>query len=139
VLPRGSELALVEIGAHCRGSVFLDARSLVTPALVAALTRLADAVPGYHFGRIDLRVPSAEQLCRGVGIQVLELNGVAAESAHIYNPDTPLLDGYRAMFRQWALAFEIGAANARAGAPVTSAPQLLARFRADQARAKQWF
>lgn len=133
------QVPLVEIGAHCRGSLFLDATQLATPALVATLTRLADAVPGYAFGRLDLRVPSAAHLQRGEGLRVLELNGVTAESAHIYHPDTPLLDGYRAMFRQWSLAFEIGAAQAHLGAKVTGPFELLRLFREDLARGRQWF
>ena len=135
----GERITLVEIGAHCRGSLFLDATALTTPALVATLTRLTDAVPGYGFGRIDLRCPSAASLQRGEGLRVLELNGVTAESAHIYHPDTPLLDGYRAMFQQWSLAFAIGAAQAREGAAVTSPLTLWRLFREDLKRGEQWF
>lgn len=135
----GERVALVEIGAHCRGSCFLDARGLVTPALIDTLAQLLDAVPGYHFGRLDLRVPGGEAaLRRGEGLQVLELNGVAAESAHIYQPGFPLWEGYRAMFRQWSLAFAIGAEQARRGAPVTGAFELLRRFREDLRRGTLW-
>ncbi|MDO9451324.1 MAG: hypothetical protein Q7J29_00530 [Stagnimonas sp.] len=136
---KAERVVLVEIGAHCRGSLFLDATALCTPALVATLTRLTDAVPGYGFGRIDLRIPSLEHLQRGEGLRVLELNGVTAESAHIYHPDTPVLDGYRAMFKQWALAFSIGAAHARQGATVTSPLALWRLFREDLKRGAQWF
>ncbi len=135
----GEPVALVEIGAHCRGSLFLDATGLTTPALIASLTRLIEAVPGYAFGRLDLRVPSAEHLQRGDGLKVLELNGVTAESAHIYHPDTALLDGYRAMFRQWALAFEIGVQQAKRGAAITGPWALLKLFREDLRRGQQWF
>jgi len=135
----GETVVLVEIGAHCRGSLFLDASALASPALVATLTRLSDAVPGYGFGRIDLRCPSAAHLQRGEGLQVLELNGVTAESAHIYHPDTSLLTGYRAMFKQWALAFSIGAAQARRGAAVTSPLKLWQLWRQDLQRGAQWF
>ena len=135
----GEALVLVEIGAHSRGSLFLDVRSLASADLAATLTRLTDAVPGYAFGRIDLRVPSAAHLRRGEGLKVLELNGVGAESAHIYDPDTPLLDGYRTMLRQWSLAFAIGAAQARRGAQVTGLMRLLCLARQDRARSRQWF
>ncbi|WP_428309935.1 hypothetical protein [Hydrocarboniphaga sp.] len=135
----GQRITLVEIGSHCRGSLFLDAGALCTPALIATLTRLADAVPGYCFGRLDLRAPSADHLQRGVGLQVMELNGVTAESAHIYQPGTPLIDGYRAMFRQWSLAFAIGRANASRGAKVTSPMDLLRLFLADRQRDTKWF
>ena len=132
-------IKLVEIGAHCRGSLFLDAREHTTPELVATLGRLLDAVPGYAFGRMDIRVPSIQDFRQGRGIKVLELNGVSAESAHIYHPGTPLLDGYRAMFRQWAIAFDIGAAYAKSGVPTTSAFQLLTQFRQDLRRNETWF
>ncbi len=132
-------IQLVEIGAHCRGSVFLDANHLATPELVHTLTRFLDALPGYAFGRIDLRVPSIEDFQNGQGLQVLEVNGVSAESAHIYHPGTPLWVGYRAMFRQWSLAFDIGAAHARAGAPTTSPWTLLRALREDQRRSEVWF
>lgn len=136
---QGEVVKLVEIGAHCRGSLFLDAGEHATPELVATLTRLLDAVPGYAFGRMDLRVPSVAHFRRGEGLQVLELNGVSAESAHIYHPGTPLLAGYRAMFHQWSTAFAIGAAYARQGVPTTSALELLRQFRQDLRRGETWF
>ena len=135
----GEVIKLVEIGAHCRGSLFLDARQHATPELVATLGRLLDAVPGYAFGRMDVRVPSIEDFRQGAGIKVLELNGVSAESAHIYHPGTPLLDGYRAMFRQWSTAFDIGTAYAKSGVATTSAFQLLRQFRQDLQRNETWF
>ena len=96
----GEMVTRVEIRAHGRGSLFLDGSERLTDALVTKLTQLIDAVPGYAFGRIDLRVRSIADFRQGKGLQVLELNGVSAESAHIYHPGTPLPDGYRAMFRQ---------------------------------------
>jgi len=135
----GETIKLVEIGAHCRGSLFLDASEHATPELIATLTRLLNAVPGYAFGRMDLRVPSLAHLRRGEGLQVLELNGVSAESAHIYHPDTPLLDGYRAMFHQWSTAFAIGHAYERQGVRTTTAWALLRQFRDDLRRGETWF
>lgn len=139
-VPRAQEaVKLVEIGAHCRGSLFLDGSQHATPQLIATLTRLLDAVPGYAFGRMDLRVPSVAHFRAGQGLQVLELNGVSAESAHIYHPGTPLLKGYRAMFNQWSTAFAIGHAYVRQGVATTSAWSLLRQFRQDLQRGETWF
>ena len=135
----GEVIKLVEIGAHCRGSLFLDAREHATPELVATLGRLLDAVPGYAFGRVDVRAPNIHDFRQGQGIKVLELNGVSAESAHIYHPGTALLDGYRAMFHQWSVAFEVGSAYANAGVATTSAFQLLRQFRQDLRCNETWF
>jgi len=65
--------------------------------------------------------------------------GVPAESPHAHHPGTPLLDGYRAMFHQWSIAFEIGTAYARSGVATTSAVQLLRQFRQDLRRSETWF
>lgn len=135
----GEVVTLVEIGAHCRGSLFLDARHLASEALREAMTEILDAVPGYHFGRLDLRCPDPASLVAGRELRVLEMNGVTAESAHIYHPGTPLLDGWRAMIRQWRIAIEIGEANAARGAPTISLVALLELWRADQARGARWF
>jgi hypothetical protein len=54
----------------------------------------------------------------------VELNGAAAESTNIYDPDGSLLSAYRWLFRQWSIAFAIGDANRRAGAQVTSISRL---------------
>jgi hypothetical protein len=135
----GETVPLVEIGAHCRGALFRDASPLATPALCEVVARVFAALPGYHFGRLDLRCPSAEALARGEGIRILEVNGVSAEAAHIYEPGTPLWRGYASMLRQWRIAFEIGAANMRAGAPTLTIREFFDRVFEDRRRGQSWF
>ena len=135
----GEAVPLIEIGAHCRGSLFRDASALATPELRAAIERLFAALPGYHFGRLDLRCPSPGALGRGEGIRILEVNGVSAEAAHIYEPGTPLWQGYASMLKQWRIAFDIGKANERAGAPTLTLAEFFQRVRDDQLRGRDWF
>jgi hypothetical protein len=73
---------------------------------------------GFYFGRFDVRAASADAFARGE-FTVIELNGVTSEPTHIYDPAVSVFGAYRALFDQWSTAFAIGAANARAGAPVT--------------------
>lgn len=74
----------------------------------------------FHFGRLDVRFETIEQLRDGKGFKVVEVNGAGAEAVHIWDPDFPVLEGYRTLFRQQALMFAIGAANrARGVAPMT--------------------
>ncbi len=112
----GERVQLVEIGSHCRGAIFADGARLITPALEETMERIARSHAGFFFGRFDLRAPSAEHMRRGEGLRVLELNGVAGEPAHIYDPAVNLLDAYRALFRHWRLAFLIGCRNVERGA-----------------------
>lgn len=125
----GQRVQLAEIGNHCRGTIFLDGGHLLTPALAAAIERIARACAGFHFGRFDLRAPSVEDFRRGVGLKVLELNGATSEATHIYDPRYGLLRAWATLVRQWALLFEIGAANMRAGHPTVGPLELWRAWR----------
>ncbi len=82
-------------------------------------------VPGFHFGRFDVRASSGAELARG-RFTILELNGVTSEAAHVYDPRYGLCAAWRVLLAQWRLAYAIGAANARAGARVSSLAELRA-------------
>jgi membrane protein DedA with SNARE-associated domain len=125
---------LVEIGNHCRGTVFLDAREHRTAELEAAIEALARTFQGFYFGRFDLRVPSVEQFRAGLELTILELNGVTSEATHIYAPGASLLAAYRTLFEQWRLAFAIGAANVALGASATGLGALVRLLRNRSAR-----
>jgi hypothetical protein len=111
----GERVALVEIGSHCRGSIFLDGSHLKTGALESAIDAAAKEHPGFCLGRFDLRAASIEDFQAG-RFAILELNGVAGEATHVYDPKVTLLEAYRVIFRQWRAAFEIGALNRKQGA-----------------------
>jgi hypothetical protein len=114
IIPKGVVVPLVEIGSHCRGAVFEDGSSLITPALSQRIDRLSFSHPGFYLGRYDIRAESEEALSRG-DFKVIELNGVAAEPTHVYDPAIGLLETYRTMARHWRMAFEIGALNRAQG------------------------
>jgi membrane protein DedA with SNARE-associated domain len=110
----GALVPLAELGSHCRGAVFLNGATLETAALRSAVDAVARRFSSFYIGRFDVRSESVEQLQRG-RFEVLELNGVSAEATHIYDPSVTLLEAYRALFRQWRIAFEIGALNRQLG------------------------
>jgi hypothetical protein len=112
---QGEAIRLVFVGNHCKGSIFQDGGELVTPALTAAIERLARALPEFYFGRIDVRFDSIASLRRGAGFRVIEINGVGSEATHIWDPRTRLLDAWRTQFFHYGSAFRIGAANRRRG------------------------
>jgi hypothetical protein len=128
---------LVEIGSHCRGSIFLDGLHLLTEDLTGAVDRISRRLPGFYFGRFDVRAKSEEALRRGE-FKVLELNGVTSEATHIYDPAVSLWAAYAALFQQWRIAFEIGAGNRACGVKPASLGELLGliweRFRGHPAR-----
>lgn len=125
-VPAAGERFLLSIaGNHCRGTMFLDGAALVTDALERRIDEIARACPGFFFGRFDLRYTSEQELARGEGFRIVELNGVLSESTNIYDPSWSLFRGLRTLAAQWTHAFEIGAANARLGASVPRALDLV--------------
>jgi len=125
-VPRLGELVqLVEIGNHARGCIFLDGARVRTPALEDAIDRISKGIEGFYFGRYDVRTPSDRDLMEGRNFKIIELNGVTSEATHIYDPQYGLGTAYRTLFRQWQMAFEIGALNRGRGVRAASPWHLL--------------
>lgn len=121
----GETVRLTALGSHKQGTLFIDHTSSATPELAAALTAIADALPGFHFGRFDIKAPSLNALLRAESLKILELNGVTSEPIHIFEPYHSLRRGYRTMFELWRIAFAIGAFHRRAGLQPPSWRELL--------------
>ncbi len=112
----GEQVALVEMGVHSRGALFLDGSGFHTEALERTIDGISRSFDGFFFGRYDVRAPSHDAFRRGEGLKILELNGVTSEATHIYDPKNSFLDATHLLRRQWTLAFEIGAQNRARGA-----------------------
>jgi hypothetical protein len=82
----GETIELVNIGNHCLGTKFLDANHLITNELTQLFDSISQSIPGFYFGRYDLRCRSVEDLYEGRNIRIMELNGAGAEPGHIYQP-----------------------------------------------------
>jgi hypothetical protein len=106
---------LLFAGNHCKGSIFTNGASDITHALSTTIHQIMSDVPGFHFGRIDVRYQSIASLRRGTGLRIIEINGVGSEATHIWDPSTRLRDAYRTQFEHYRQAFEIGASQRAAG------------------------
>lgn len=117
---QGEQSQIIDIGTHSRGAIFLDGSRLKTDKLTQKINEICYGFEGFYFGRFDIRADSLEDLMNGENFKIIELNGVTSESTNIYDPKYNLLDAYRILFRQWRIAFEIGAENHKQGAETTS-------------------
>jgi membrane protein DedA with SNARE-associated domain len=121
----GEAVHLGIAGNHVQGTMFLDGRSLVTPALERRIDEIAQRIRGFYIGRFDVRYADVERFRAGKDLAIVELNGVTSESTHIYDPSYSLLHAWRVLCDQWTLVFEIGAANRALGHEPTSGRRLL--------------
>ena len=93
------------------GSVYRDARHLITTALSERIDEISRDIEGFYFGRFDVRFRSVDELLAGRDFSIIELNGAGAEVLHIWDGRVRTLDAYRTLWRQYREAFEIGAIN----------------------------
>lgn len=106
ILEVGEKLLLEPIGNHCRGTKFVNANSIIDEKLTQYFKELTESVPGFYYGRFDIKAPSVEALCQGE-FKVLELNGASAEPGHIYDPKYKLKQAYKDLFWHWKKMSEI--------------------------------
>ncbi len=131
VIPNGETVELVSIGNHCLGTKFLNANHLITERLNASFDSISKQIPGFFFGRYDLRAASEADLEAG-RVVVLELNGCGAEPAHIYQPGFSLWEGLRVLFQHWSDIYRVSRENHQRGTPYIGfleARQIYRRFK----------
>src|SRR5262249_49783444 len=65
VLPAGNEKILVPFGNHARGSKFLDSSYKTDDALTKTIDAICKQVPGFFYGRLDIKFSSWGELKQG--------------------------------------------------------------------------
>lgn len=115
VLPDGTAFRLAFAGSHSRGAIFRNGNHLITPEMSERFDAIARSIPEFWFGRFDVRFAEIDDLRRGEGFTIVEVNGAGAESTHIWDSRTTLRAAYAALFRQYAALWRIGAHNRRRG------------------------
>ncbi|MBK8956732.1 MAG: D-alanine--D-alanine ligase [Saprospiraceae bacterium] len=86
-------------GNHCRGALFLDQSHRITEKMVLQLDAICSQIPGFFYGRLDIKFNSWEEFEAGQKFQIIELNGALSEPAHMYDPRHSYIKGQREIFR----------------------------------------
>lgn len=127
IIPADEPYRLVFSASHCRGAVFRDGKDYIDKRLVKALDRVFDDIPGYYYGRLDIKFRDLESLQAGYDFEIIEINGASSESINIWDRDARLGDAFAALLQQYNTLFKLGAANRRRG---HKTPGLMALIRA---------
>lgn len=114
VLEKGEKLRFHTMGNHSKGCTFLDGRHLKSDRLLEIFDRLQEQLPGVNYARYDIKCDSWEQLLEG-RFQILEINGVKSEPAHIYQPGYSYFRGQSDIFWHWRKVYQIALELRRQG------------------------
>jgi len=115
VLPAGEPYRLVFSASHCRGAVFRDGGQYIDARLTAALDRIFDDIPGFHYGRLDIKFRDLDALMAGQDFAIIEINGASSESINIWDRNASLFDAFKTLLQQYRTLFKLGDANRRRG------------------------
>jgi len=127
-IPEKDEVVLLEpIGNHCRGTSFINGNHLINQKLNEVFDTVSSQIPGFYYGRYDLRVKSLNDLYDGKNIQIMELNGLTADAAHIFDPSYRLRDAYKTQVKQCRLSYSIAKHNLKNGVVPTPLRELISK------------
>jgi hypothetical protein len=132
VLADNQESILVPYGNHVRGAMFLDDSHLIDEGLIKMMDSLCKQIPGFYFGRLDIRYNNWEELKAGTKFSLIELNGAGSEPTHIYDPKHSLFYAWKEIIRHWYILWKISRQNHRRGYPYLSLKEGIAMFKADK-------
>lgn len=122
----GERVSLGVIGNHSKGTRFISGNHLIDKQLIETFDKIADQIPGFHYGRFDIKSNSWEQLKKGADITILEINGTCAEPTHIYDPEkSTYFKALQGIFWHWWLVQKIAVANHRLGTPYLPTIEML--------------
>ena len=115
VIPDGEPFRLIFAASHSRGAVFRDANHLINDRLRQSLDRIFDDIPGFHYGRLDIKFSSVERLRQGLEFEIVEINGASSESIHIWDRGTSFSHAISTLLQQYSTLFKLGHANRQSG------------------------
>ncbi|MGC4034622.1 MAG: hypothetical protein QM764_01585 [Chitinophagaceae bacterium] len=115
ILAKGENEVLVPYGNHARGSKFLDFSDRIDEELISVINEICLQVPEFHYGRIDLRYNTWEEVKAKKNFSIIELNGAGSEPTHMYDPKHSLFFAWKEIIRHWIILWKISRLNHRRG------------------------
>lgn len=112
-IPQKNErVRLTFAGNHSKGTIFRNGNDQITPAMEKMFDTMSQKIPGFYFGRYDIRFDDFSRLQAGKSdFTILEINGSGAEVTHIWDARTSLWQAWRDVIGQYYLVYKIGATN----------------------------
>lgn len=111
VLAKEENYLLVPYGNHSRGAKFLDLSKLIEPELTTTIDTLCKQIPGFYFGRMDIKYQSWEELIKGKQFSIIELNGAGSEPTHIYDPKHSVFYAWKEIIRHLHILVKVSSLN----------------------------
>jgi hypothetical protein len=113
ILAKGVSYVLVPYGNHARGARFINLNHKITDVLTRTIDKVCQQIPGFYYGRMDIKFNSWEEMSEGKNISIIELNGAGSEPTHIYDPACSIFYAWKEIHKHWHLLYTISTLNVR--------------------------
>ena len=104
-----------------------DCKELITAKLSQSVDKIFNDIPGYYYGRLDIKFQDVENLKDGRNYDILEINGASSESINIWDRNASFFSVIRTLLQQYHTLFKIGNENRQRG---YKTPGLFALYKA---------
>lgn len=112
ILEKNNEFQLSVVGNHCKGTQFINGNHLISNELTMAFDKLNAKIPGWFYGRIDIKYDDFETLNIGKNFKILEINGIISEPTHMYDAQkSSYFSALKSIRNHWKILFEISTTN----------------------------
>ena len=136
-VPEKGEVVVVSpFGNHARGALFIDDSHLIDDRLHKRMDAIADGIPGFFFGRLDIRYADWSAFLDGADFKMLEVNGAGSEPTHMYDPRHSLFFAWYEVCRHWRIMARISRMNRARGVRYLGFKEGLEVFRRDRELSK---
>jgi len=137
ILEKGEEKIMVPYGNHARGAKFLDDSHLIDEELTDMIDKVCKRIPGFYFGRLDIRYQSWEELKQGRNYSIIEVNGAGSEPTHIYDPKHSIFFAWKEIIRHWKILWRISIMNHKLGHKYLTMKEGIEMFREDKSHSER--
>lgn len=103
----GEQIELNGLANHRLGAVISDERARIDEKLRRRATCLAESLPGFEYGRLDIKFRDWTAFLEGKDFKIIEVNGSNSEPLHIYDLRVGLLQAWRSLLWHHQQIFEL--------------------------------
>ncbi|MDG2194236.1 MAG: D-alanine--D-alanine ligase [Polaribacter sp.] len=109
---KGEKITLTAIGNHSKGTQFINGNHLISKKLEQTFNALSASIPGWYYGRVDVKYNDFSALENGTDFKILEINGILSEPTHMYDAENyTYLKALKTIRTHWKALFEIAVTN----------------------------
>lgn len=106
------EILLSTIGNHCKGTQFVNGNHLISEKLINTFDKINAKIPGWFYGRVDLKYANFHELEEGKNFKIIEINGIISEPTHIYDVEkNSYFEALRNIRKHWGILYKICKTN----------------------------